>query len=101
MIIAPFRAFIGTPLISMLTSSLMREGVGGRLWTVGKSSRRSQLFARYHAAAVLDEVFELGPEMFDETLDRPSGGIAECTNRMAFDLADDIEQHVDIGLLAL
>ena len=38
----------------------------------------------------------LRPEMADQALDRPSRGIAERADRMAFDLIGDVEQHVDL-----
>ncbi len=43
--------------------------------------------------------FDLGPEMADQALDRPGGGIAERADRVAFHLLGHIEQHVDFALL--
>jgi hypothetical protein len=40
---------------------------------------------------MLDEVFELVTEMFDEALHWPRRCITESANGMPFDLADDVE----------
>ena len=53
------------------------------------------------AVAVLDHVFELVPVMLHEALHRPRRRVAERADRMPFDLVGDVDQHVEVGLLAL
>src|SRR5690242_11872247 len=47
----------------------------------------------------IDAPLDLGPEMPDQALDRPGCGIAERTDRVAFHLRRDLQQHVDLALL--
>ena len=56
--------------------------------------RRARIDDR--AALVLDHVFELVPEMLEETLHRPRGRIAERADRVALDAVRDIEQQSQI-----
>src|SRR5580704_208537 len=88
MIIWPLRAFSATPLTSMLTVSsaipLSRDG-----------RPAVQVSGALHDGAplVLDHVLKFGPEMLQEALHRPRRGIAQRTNRMAFDAIRHIEQQ--------
>ena len=58
---------------------------------------------RTNAAGPLmfDPVLDLVPEMADQALDRPRGRITQCTNRVAFDLFGNVEQHVNFLNLGL
>src|SRR5690606_13430986 len=44
----------------------------------------------------LDPLLHHRPEMADEALHRPCRRVAQRTDRMALDLAGDVEQHVDL-----
>src|SRR5205823_11856617 len=46
----------------------------------------------------VDPRFDLVTEMCDQALDRPSRGVAERANGMAFDLLGDLQEHVDLTL---
>src|SRR5687767_4500639 len=81
---------MGTPLTSMLTSSLM----------LGRLLSSLPAIAFDDAVAVLDHVFEFMPEMFHEALHRPGGGVAEGANGVAFDLVGHVHQHVQVLLAA-
>src|SRR5512134_3941652 len=91
MIMAFLRALTGTPSTSMLTSSSLMVLFGS-----GRGLPRLD-----DAAAVLDVVLELVPEMTDEALHRPRRGVAERADGVALDLVGDVDEHVDVGLLAL
>src|SRR5580698_1149725 len=96
MIISPLRALAGLPSISMLTrsSAMFLPRVFGLC--------RAPAGARAHqAAAVVYVVLELVAVMLDEALHRPSGGIAEGADGVAFDLLRDVHQHVQVFLPAL
>src|ERR1700716_580104 len=91
MIIWPLRALSGTPLTSILTvSSLMglcrrRVGCRGCRVTVDDG-----------AALVLDHVLKLMPEVLQETLHRPRGGIAQRADGVALDAIGDVQQQPEI-----
>src|SRR4249920_2552534 len=86
MSIAPLRAFTGTPSTSILTSSSLMI------------LRSRRVTARLDdAVAVVDEIFELVPEMADEALHRPGRRVAERTNGVSLDLVGDVDEHVDVG----
>src|SRR5208337_5455405 len=48
---------------------------------------------------LVDALLDLRPEVGDEALDRPGGGVAERADRVALDLFRHVEQHVDLALL--
>src|SRR5215204_1073061 len=48
---------------------------------------------------VVDAALDLAPEMPDQPLDRPGGGVAERADGVALDLRRDFEQHVDLAPL--
>src|SRR5258708_18975706 len=88
MIIWPLRALSGTPLTSILTvSSAMFLSRDGRtaIQVRGAFCDRATL--------VHDHVLKFGPKMFQETLHRPRGGIAQRANGMPFDAIGDIHQE--------
>src|SRR5258708_5923560 len=88
MIIWPLRALSGTPFTSMLTvSSAMSLRRDGR----PAVQLRGALHER--ATPVLDHVLKFRPKMLQETLHRPRGGIAQCTNGVPFDAIGDIQQQ--------
>src|SRR6185312_1586247 len=82
MIISPLRALTGLPLISTLTNS-----------SAMLCRPRSELVRDHAAAAVIHHVFELVPEVLEEALHRPGGGIAERADGMALDAVGDIDQE--------
>src|SRR5205823_11493745 len=47
----------------------------------------------------VDPRFDLVTEMCDQALDRPSRGVAERANGMAFDLLGALQEHVDLTLM--
>src|SRR5271166_715585 len=61
--------------------------------------RRAHRLAVRVSRILVDATLDLGAEMGDEALDRPSGRITERADRVAFDLLSHIEQHVDLALL--
>ena len=56
----------------------------------------SLLRRRLAALALSDPALDLGPEVPDQSLDRPGRGIAERADRMALDLVGHVEQRVDL-----
>src|SRR5512139_4339092 len=88
MIIAPLRALTGTPSTSMLTRSSLIPSC--------RAAARLD-----DAVAVLDVMLELVPEVSDEALHRPRGGVAERADGVPFDLVGDVDEHVDVGHAAL
>ena len=52
-------------------------------------------------AAAGDAALDLGPEMADEALDRPGGGVAQSTDGVAFDLIRKLLQHVDFSKVSV
>src|SRR5215218_6464788 len=48
---------------------------------------------------LVDPSLDLPPEMPDQPLDRPGGGVAEGADGVALDLRRDLEQHVDLAPL--
>src|SRR5579862_5551029 len=92
MMASPLRAFIGTPLTSILTSSSLKAPL---------PSGRPRLRLDYARTAVIDHVFELVAEVLEEALHRPGRGIAEGADGMSFDVVGDIEQHAELLAPAL
>src|SRR5687768_6857010 len=94
MIVSPLRACTGRPLISRLTTfSVIKDLI---------SHRSSRLFGRggYDAAAMLDIVFELVPEVLHEAADGHRRRIAQRTDRTTLDLARDICESIEISATA-
>src|SRR5215472_1992246 len=58
------------------------------------SSRRPP---RRGLAVLPDPPLHLRPEMADQALHRPSGGVAQSADGVSLDLEGDVEQHVDLG----
>src|SRR5690606_22162116 len=87
--ISPLRASMGTPFTSILTvSSLMS--------VMPSASRRDVQVLDDAASAVIDHVLEFVPEVLQEALHRPRGGVAERADRVSLDLVRDVDQHVEI-----
>src|SRR5690348_9363472 len=53
------------------------------------------------AATVVDHVFELVAEVLEEALHRPRGGVAERADGVALDAARDVDQQLQVVLVAL
>src|ERR1700760_4385141 len=92
MIIWPFLAWTGTPLTSMVTiSSAM---------TLGRHRRnalpRTRRTLDHGAPLVFDHVFELVPEVLDEALHGPRGGVTQRADRMALNAVRDVDQQGQI-----
>src|SRR5690606_38892254 len=49
----------------------------------------------------IDARLDFRTEVADQALYRPRRRIAECADRMTFDLLRDLEQHVDLALLGI
>src|SRR5215510_4246563 len=90
MSISPLRASSGVPLTSMLTTSLIASAP--------VASRRHARAAVRHTHAVSDVELELLAEMLHEALYRPGRRVAECADRVTFDLVRDIDEHVELLL---
>src|SRR6185503_6730910 len=54
------------------------------------------LLCRQLFSARADAALHLGPEMLDQTLDRPRRGIAQRADRVPLDLLGDVLQRVDL-----
>src|SRR5690242_5061752 len=87
MMTSPLRAFTGTPLTSILTSSSLNTAL---------LSGSPRLRFDDALAAVIDHVFELMAEVLEETLHRPGSRIAESANGVSFDAVCHIEQQIQI-----
>src|SRR5277367_4429305 len=61
--------------------------------------RHAHGVAMWVGRVLINALFDLGPEMSDQTLDRPGRRVPERADRMALDLFGDVEQHVDFLLL--
>src|SRR5215469_2085478 len=85
MIVSPLRALRGLPLTSTLTNS-----------SAMLCRPRSKLFLDDAAAAVIDHVLELVPEMLEEALHRPGRRIAERTDGVALDAVGDIDEEREL-----
>src|SRR3954452_2201969 len=48
---------------------------------------------------VVDAALDLAPEVADQPLDRPGGGVAERADGVALDLGRDLQEHVDLAPL--
>src|SRR5271155_700865 len=61
--------------------------------------RHAHGVAMWVGRVLINALFDLGPEMSDQALDRPSRRVPERADRMPLDLLGDVEQHVDFFLL--
>src|SRR5690348_15757002 len=93
MIISPLRALTGLPSSSMLTRSSAILSLRSGCAAAGTGA--------HEAAAIVDVVLEFLTVVLDEALYRPSGGVAESTDGVPFDLLRYIHQHVQVLLTAL
>src|ERR1044071_7783186 len=82
MIISPLRALTRVPLISTLTNS-----------SAMLCRPRSKLVGDDAAAAVIDHVLELVPEVLEKALYRPGRGIPECADGVALDPVGDVDEE--------
>src|SRR5512144_2361446 len=60
------------------------------------TSRPSRRLFPTQTVVLANSAFELRPEVPDQSLDRPGGGIAQRADGMPVDLAGDLIQHVDL-----
>jgi hypothetical protein len=50
---------------------------------------------------IVNTVFDFSSERSDQSLNWPSCGVAQCTNRVTFDLVGQLLQHVDFRKISI